>query len=120
MRYNSPVKKGIAVGIGKLYFENKGYNYNSHPDLPKAELLMINANSSDTNTYDYSEFIGDYYYQAPIDITPFDTEYNGKYKAIKMDLNLTALFDQEGCLELDFSHLIFSVPNPSYELTVSY
>jgi hypothetical protein len=115
VKYSSPVKKGIAIGIGKTYFENKGYNYDSHPDLPKAELLLINANS----TSSYSEFTSDYFYQIPLEITPFDTEFNGRVKAVKIELNLTSLFASEGVTELDFSHLVISVPNPTYELTIS-
>lgn len=52
--------------------------YDSHQDLPKAELLLINANS----TSSYSEFTNDYYYQVPLEITPFDTEFNGRVKAV--------------------------------------
>ena len=68
IRYNSPVKRGIAIGIGKMYFEHKGYNYDAHLDIPKAELLLVNADSEKA----YSEFTSDYYYQTPIrNITPY-------------------------------------------------
>ncbi|KKL57536.1 hypothetical protein LCGC14_2234430, partial [marine sediment metagenome] len=127
IRYNSPVKKGIAIGIGRMYFENKGYNYVGHSDLPKAEFLLVNVEkqkeynlmSNDDFAELYSEFITDYYYQAPLSLTPFDTEYNGRYKTVKIDLDLTSLYSSTGSDILDFSYLIFSVPNPSYELTVS-
>ena len=127
IRYNTPVKKGIAIGIGKMYFESKGYNYIDHPDLPKAEFLLVDAEnekeynlmSNDDFAKLYSEFIADYYYQAPLNLTPFDTEYNGRYKTVKIDLDLTSLYASTGSDMLNFSYLIFSVPNPSYELTVS-
>ncbi|KKN17379.1 hypothetical protein LCGC14_0966440, partial [marine sediment metagenome] len=115
IRYNSPVKNGIALGIGELYLENKGYNYESHSDIPKAEILIVNANS----TSDYSEFTSDYHYQISLQPTPFETEYNNKLKAIKIDLDLTSLYQSTGKNILDFSHLIFSVPNPCYELTIN-
>ncbi|GAH24884.1 unnamed protein product, partial [marine sediment metagenome] len=51
--------------------------------------------------------------------TPFDTEYNNRYRAVKIDLNFTSLFKSTGSNTLNFTHLIFSVPNPSYELTIN-
>ncbi|MHA2276000.1 MAG: hypothetical protein ACXAC2_09550, partial [Candidatus Kariarchaeaceae archaeon] len=115
IRYYSPVKKGIGIGIGKLYFENKGYNYEAHSDIPKAEFMLVNVNS----TKDYSEFMNDYYYQDSIYTTPFDTEYSGSFMAMKYELDLSALYSQEGTNSLDFSNIIFSVPDPSYELTIN-
>ncbi|MFX1391921.1 MAG: hypothetical protein ACFE9Z_17790, partial [Promethearchaeota archaeon] len=114
IRYNSPVRKGIVMGIGNIYFESKSYNYDSHSDLPKAEFMLVNADSSTA----YSEFTDDYYYQSALQLTPFDTEYNNKYKSIKIDLNLTSLYESTGFNILNFTHLIFSVPNPSYEFTL--
>ena len=115
LRYNSPVDSGIAMGIGNMYFEAKGYNYAAHPDLPKAEFMLVTANDSSV----YSEFLDDYYYQNSLQLTPFDTEYNNRYKSVKIDLNLTSLYDSTGKNILNFTHLIFSVPNPTYELTIS-
>ncbi len=115
IRYNSPVKRGLALGIGKMYFEKKGYNYGSHPEISKAEFMLVEASSSDA----YSEFTSDYYYQAPLQLTPFDTEYNNRFKTVKIDLNLTALYESTGSSLLNFTHLLFSVPNPSYELTIN-
>ena len=115
VRYNSPVKRGIALGIGKLYFESKGYNYAAHPDIPKAEFMLVDANT----TSSYSEFTDNYYYQTPLQLTPFETEYNNRYKSIKIDLDFTSLYQSTGSNILNFSHLIFSVPNPAYELTIN-
>ncbi|KKM17186.1 hypothetical protein LCGC14_1678300, partial [marine sediment metagenome] len=133
IRYNTPVKKGIAIGIGKMYFESKGYNYDDRPDLPKAEFLLVDAenvmdaeNEKEYNLMEnddfaklYSQFMADYYYQSPLSLTPFDTEFNGRYKTVKIDLDLTSLYTSTASDMLNFSYLIFSVPNPSYELTVS-
>ncbi|KKK91013.1 hypothetical protein LCGC14_2717230, partial [marine sediment metagenome] len=115
LRYNSPVKSGIPIGIGSLYLENKGYNYDSHKDIPKAEILLVNA-SSDVA---YSEFTSGYYYQTPIQPTPFNTEYNNRYSSVKIDLNFTSLYESTSSTVLNFTHIVFSVPNPTYELTIN-
>ncbi|KKK69195.1 hypothetical protein LCGC14_2936470, partial [marine sediment metagenome] len=115
LRYNSPVKKGLSIGIGKLYLENRGYNYASHTDIPKAEVLLVNTSSDNA----YSEFTSGYYYQTPIQLTPFSTEYNNRYSAVKIDLNFTSLYESTSSTVLNFTHIVFSVPNPTYELTIN-
>ncbi|KKN43166.1 hypothetical protein LCGC14_0705920 [marine sediment metagenome] len=115
LRYNSPVKTGISIGVGNLYLENKGYNYEAHTDIPKAEILLVNASADDA----YSEFTTGYYYQTPIQLTPFNTEYNNRYSAVKIDLNFTSLYESTGSTVLNFTHIVISVPNPTYELTIN-
>ncbi len=110
IRYNSPVKKGISMAIGKMYFEN-----NYHPDIEKAQLMFINADTPQS----YLQFTEDYYYNIPLRPTPFDTEISGRFKAVKIDLNFTSLYELMGEDSLDFSNIVFSVPNPCYELTIN-
>jgi len=110
IRYNSPVKKGISMAIGKMYFEN-----NYHPDIKKAQLMFINADTSQS----YSQFTEDYYYSVPLRLTPYDTETSGRFKAVRIDLNFTSLYELIGEDTVDFSNLVFSVPNPCYELTIN-
>ena len=113
LRYNSPVQHGISVGIGKIYFQKKPYGYDQLP-LPLAECILINAENSDN----YTEYMNDYYYQIPLTLTPFDTEYMNTYKALRFDINLTELRDFAIEGEIKFSNIIFSVPYPTYELTI--
>ncbi|MHA1279520.1 MAG: hypothetical protein ACTSQ8_20150 [Candidatus Helarchaeota archaeon] len=114
VKYYSPIKRHIVAGLGKMFLEYKGCYHDSNPDLPKAEFLLVNANS----TISYDDFLSDYYLEVPLEVTPFETEYNNKYKMIKIELNTTQLFNLTGASELYFSHLLFSVPDPSYELTL--
>ncbi len=67
----------------------------------------------------YSEFTSGYYYQTPIQPTPFNTEYNNRYSAIKIDLNFTSLYESTSSTVLNFTHIVFSVPDPTYELTIN-
>ncbi|MHA1267750.1 MAG: hypothetical protein ACTSRS_21115 [Candidatus Helarchaeota archaeon] len=115
IKYYSPIKRYLLSTFGKMFLEYKGHDHDSHPDLPKAEMLLVNANSSSS----HDDFLSDYYLQVPLEVTPFETEYNNRFKTIKIDLNVTALFNSTGTSELFFSHLLFSVPDPSYELTLS-
>ncbi|MBD3211146.1 MAG: hypothetical protein GF311_00955, partial [Candidatus Lokiarchaeota archaeon] len=113
IRYNSPVRKALPISIGKMYFEKEG-----DISLPRAECMLINANGT-TSQY-YGEFEHDYYYSIPLRTTPFDTEDSGSYKAIEVNLTLSdleAFADENGYIE--FSNLMFSVPDPTYELTIN-
>ncbi|MHA1279503.1 MAG: hypothetical protein ACTSQ8_20065 [Candidatus Helarchaeota archaeon] len=115
IKYYSPINRYLVATIGNMFFEYKGYNNDMHPDIPKAELLLVNANSSSS----FEDFLSDYYLQVPLESTPFETEFNNKFKVVKIELNITSLFKSVNASELFFSHLIFSVPDPSYELTIS-
>ncbi|MHA2101048.1 MAG: hypothetical protein ACW99A_20450, partial [Candidatus Kariarchaeaceae archaeon] len=113
LRYNSPVNKTIQMGIEKMYFHKKPVNYDSLPVI--AECLVINTN--DTN--DYDSFTSPYSYNITLQLTPFNTEHLGTYMEILIDLNLTTLENFAVDWQIDFSHIVFSVPNPAYELTLN-
>jgi hypothetical protein len=113
IRYNSPVRKALPISIGKMYFEKEG-----DVSLPRAECMLINANGT-TSQY-YGEFEYDYYYSIPLRTTPYDTEKAGSYKAIEVNLTLSdleAFADENGYI--DFSNILFTVPDPTYELTIN-
>ncbi|MHA1933101.1 MAG: hypothetical protein ACW96X_11195, partial [Promethearchaeota archaeon] len=114
LRYNTPVEKTIQIGIEKVYFAKKfsGYDYNTLPAY--AEMLLINTDDS----LNYTSFTDPYYYNTSLELTPFSTEYLGTYRDILVEINLTTLeqFAEDGYI--DFTNMIFSVPNPAYELTV--
>ncbi|KKN55254.1 hypothetical protein LCGC14_0584220, partial [marine sediment metagenome] len=112
LKYNSPVEKTIQIGIEKLFFRKKPYNYDTFPEV--AEILLINTN----NTLDYSQFTAPYSYNISIPITPFQTEYLGNYRQLTVDVNLTTLSQFAESGYIDFSDLVVSVPNPAYELTI--
>ncbi len=112
VRYNSPVRKGIGIGIGKMYFEKEPYNYN--PSIPIAECLLINA----SDPTDYTQFMESYAFEIPLRLTPFDTEYSNTFKAIGVNISLYDLKDFAVDDMLDFTDIVFSVPDPSYELTI--
>ncbi|KKK78845.1 hypothetical protein LCGC14_2839460, partial [marine sediment metagenome] len=111
LRYNAPVKKGIGIGIGKMYFQDK-------PDgssLPSAEVLLTDISDYE----DYNTYTSPYYYSIPLELTPFDTEYSNSFKSIRIDFDLA-----DGQIDpivdniVKFSNMIFSVPYPNYELTI--
>ncbi|KKM95581.1 hypothetical protein LCGC14_1186760, partial [marine sediment metagenome] len=116
LRYNTPVKKGIGIGIGKMYFQEKPYGYT--PSMPTAELLL-------TDILDYEDFTtytDPYYYSIPLALTPFDTEFSNSFKNIKIDFDLSdgqidPLYIENSIVE--FSDMILSIPYPNYELTIS-
>ncbi|GAG74155.1 unnamed protein product, partial [marine sediment metagenome] len=82
IRYNSPTPKQIGIGIGKMYFEKRPYDYN--PSIPIAECLFVNVSDS----ADYSLFTdsGSYNYQIPLRLTPFDTEYSNSFKIVEFNI----------------------------------
>ena len=112
LRYNTPVEKAIQLGVEKMYFNKKPYDYNSLPVF--AECLLINTSDSSA----YSEFTTPYNYNITLPLTPFDTEYSGTYMDVLLDINLTTLQQFAVNGSIDFSYLVFSVPNPAYELTI--
>ena len=79
-----------------------------------AEFLLINS----TDEYAYDEFLNPYNFNVSLQLTPFDTEFSQSYKNIAIELNLSTLesFASDGYI--DFSHIIFSVPYPTHELTI--
>ncbi|GAH49232.1 unnamed protein product, partial [marine sediment metagenome] len=112
VRYSAPVKKGIGMGVERMYFEKRPYNYD--PSIPIAECLFIN--SSDPT--DYSQFIEPYVYSIPLRLTPFDTEFSNSFKSIEINITLSDLEEFAVNGTIDFSDIVFSVPDPSYELTI--
>ncbi|KKN63932.1 hypothetical protein LCGC14_0496640 [marine sediment metagenome] len=112
IRYNSPVEKAVNIGIEKLYFNKKPYDYANLPSI--AEIKLIDTE----DIYNYQNFTAPYSYNITLPLTPFNTEYLGTYMEALIDINLTTLqqFATDGYI--DFSHLVLSVPNPGYELTV--
>ncbi|MHA2033097.1 MAG: hypothetical protein ACW99Q_27330, partial [Candidatus Kariarchaeaceae archaeon] len=113
LRYNSPVNKTVQIGVEKLYFNKKPYEYDTFPII--AECLLINTNDTDA----YDTFTTPYSYNISLQLTPFNTEHTGTYKDILIDLNLTQLQNFAVNGFINFSHIIFSVPNPGYELTLN-
>ncbi|KKL51498.1 hypothetical protein LCGC14_2294890, partial [marine sediment metagenome] len=116
LRYSTLVKKGIGIGIGKMYFQEKPYGYTS--SMPTAELLLVNI----ADYEDYTTYTAPYYHSIPIELTPYDTEFTNSFKDIKIDFDLTdGQIDPSNYLDdiLEFSNIIFSVPYPNYELTIS-
>ncbi len=77
--------------------------------------MMVHAEGSEGST----RFTDDYYYQKELPITPFCSEANGEYKVVELELDLSwlAAFAQNG--DVKFSDIIFSVPNPNYELSIN-
>ncbi|MBA7506036.1 hypothetical protein ES706_04716 [subsurface metagenome] len=111
VRYNSPIIRGIGLGIGKMYFEKR-------PDFFElghvTEFIMINVSDST----DYSQFVSPYSYNIPLSLTPFNTEFSNTFKTLEFDIDLASLFGHAVDGMIDFSHIVFSVPDPSYELTI--
>ncbi|KKK66142.1 hypothetical protein LCGC14_2967060, partial [marine sediment metagenome] len=69
-----------------MYFQDKPYGYSA--SLPTAELLL-----TDISDYgDYTTFTNPYYYQIPLDLTPFDTEFTNSFKEIKIDFEASQAF----------------------------
>ncbi len=116
VRYNTPVKRAVSIAIGELYFQRKPYAYN--PSLPTAECLLVNVDDYE----DYTTFTDPYYYKIPLELTPFNTEFSGSFKTIKIDFDLSdgQIAPQYIVDDLiEFSDLILSSPYPNYELTIS-
>ncbi|MEJ2251052.1 MAG: hypothetical protein P8Y97_15545, partial [Candidatus Lokiarchaeota archaeon] len=111
IRYNKPVERGISIGIGEIYLQRKPAHYDS--SVSPAECLLVNTESPES----YSSFTNDYY-QIPIRLTPFDTEFSNTFKSVKYDINLTTLKDYATNGILDFSNITFTINDPSYELTI--
>ncbi|KKN57054.1 hypothetical protein LCGC14_0566120, partial [marine sediment metagenome] len=113
VKYNSPVERTIQLGVEKLYFQKKPFNYDTFPEI--AEIRLINTN----NTLDYDQFILPYSYNILIPTTPFHTEYLGDYRELTVDINPN-LIDSEYIVDgrVDFSDIVISVPNPAFELTI--
>ncbi|KKM16472.1 hypothetical protein LCGC14_1685500, partial [marine sediment metagenome] len=113
LRYNSPVNKTIQIGIERTYFHKKPIGFDTLPII--AESLLIYT----TDTTNYTTFTEPYSYNISLQLTPFDTEHSGTYKDLLININLTTLesFAVDGYI--DFSHIVFSVPNPAYELTLN-
>jgi hypothetical protein len=113
IRYNKPSQKLLKIGIKEIYFNKKPYNFDSLPII--SEFMLINASDSSS----YEEFIAPYNCNLSLPLTPFDDEFTSSYKNVVFDLNVSDLeaYAIDGYVE--FSHLLFSAPNPNYELTVS-
>jgi len=112
VRYSTPVRKGIGMGVEKMYFEKEPFDYD--PLIPIAECLLINASDS-TN---YTQFMEPYAYDIPLRLTPFDTEFSNSFKVIEVNISLFDLRTFAVDSMLDFTDIIFSVPDPTYELTI--
>ncbi|KKN36693.1 hypothetical protein LCGC14_0771070, partial [marine sediment metagenome] len=116
LRYNTPMRKGIGIAIGKMYFQKKPAGYS--PTLPSAEALLLNIDDYD----DYSTYTDPYNYQIPLELTPFDTEFTNSFKNIEIDIDLLdGQIDPQYIVDnlIDFSDIIFSSPYPNYELTIN-
>ncbi|KKK46882.1 hypothetical protein LCGC14_3160800, partial [marine sediment metagenome] len=113
IRYNSPAEKTLQIGIADTYFQRKPYDYDTLPVV--AEILLINTD----DTSNYTSFTNPYNYNISLQLTPFDTEHSGTYKDILININLTTLQNFASNGIIDFSNIIFSVPNPAYELTLN-
>jgi len=113
IRYNKPSQKMLKIGIKEIYFNKKPHNYDSLPIL--SEFMLVNANDSAS----YEEFIAPYNCNVSLPLTPFDDEFTSSYKNVVFDLEISDLETYAIDGYVDFSHLLFSAPNPNYELTVS-
>ncbi|KKN14777.1 hypothetical protein LCGC14_0992710, partial [marine sediment metagenome] len=116
LRYNTPMRKGIGIAIGKMYFQKKPAGYS--PTLPSAEALLLNIDDYD----DYPTYTDPYNYQIPLELTPFDTEFSNSFKNIKIDIDLLdGQIDPQYIVDnlIEFSDIIFSSPYPNYELTIN-
>ncbi|KKM80539.1 hypothetical protein LCGC14_1338830, partial [marine sediment metagenome] len=113
LRYNTPIKVGIGIGIGKMYFQDRPYGFTQ--SMPSAELLLVDISDYE----DYATYTNPYFYKIPLELTPFDTEFSNSFKEIKIDFDLS-----DGQIPtppdiIEFSDMIFSVPYPNYELTIN-
>ncbi|MFW9969076.1 MAG: hypothetical protein ACFFDF_02670 [Candidatus Odinarchaeota archaeon] len=112
LRYNTPVEKMVQIGVEKMYFNKKPYNFASI--LSFAEIILLNTSDSS----DYNSFGTPYSYNISLPLTPFNTEYLGSYMDILLPINLTTLQPYMINGSIDFSHVLITVPNPAYELTI--
>ncbi|KKL44826.1 hypothetical protein LCGC14_2361800, partial [marine sediment metagenome] len=115
LRYNTPVKKGIGIGIGKMYFQDKPHGYTSQ--MPTSELLLVDISDYE----DYTTYTDPYYYSIPLELTPFDTEFSNSFKDIKIDFDLLdGQIDPQYIVDnmVKFTDMILSIPYPNYELTI--
>ncbi|KKN15091.1 hypothetical protein LCGC14_0989530, partial [marine sediment metagenome] len=115
LRYNTPIKKGIGIGIGKMYFQDKPFGYTS--SMPTAELLLTDISDYE----DYTTYTNPYYYKIPLELTPFNTEFSNSFRDIRIDFKLSdGQIDPQYIVNnmVKFTDMIFSVPYPNYELTV--
>jgi len=113
LRYNKPSQKLLKIGVKEIYFNKKPHNYDSLPII--SEFMLINASDSAS----YEEFIAPYNCNISLRLTPFDDEFTSSYKNVVFDLNVSDLEAYAIDGYVDFSHVLFSAPNPNYELTVS-
>ena len=67
----------------------------------------------------YANFTAPYNYNINLELTPFHTEYLENYMDVLIDINLTTLQEYATDGYIKFSHVVFSVPNPAYELTIN-
>ncbi|TXT67761.1 MAG: hypothetical protein BAJALOKI1v1_10024 [Promethearchaeota archaeon] len=115
LKYYSPVERAISLGIGKIYFE-RAFENNE-----KSEFMMVNAENQNYFSQFAENNFGseNYWYEQELQITPFDTEHTGTFKTAKLDINLSALEDDAIDGKVPFSHILFTVPHPLYELTIN-
>ena len=94
----------MEIDLALLYF------------IPIAECLFVNV--SDSTDYALFTDPSSYNYQIPLRLTPFDTEYSNSFKIVEFNISLYDLRDYAVDGIIDFTNIIFSVPDPSYELTI--